>query len=42
MSYNLEILRRAQKELADLPTEVYLKICDVVQYLVEILDPQAV
>jgi len=26
MSYNLEILRRVQKELADLPKETYLKI----------------
>ena len=33
MSYNLEILRRAQKELADLPKEIYPKICDSVQDL---------
>ena len=33
MSYNLEILRRAQKELADLPKETYPKICDVVEGL---------
>jgi mRNA interferase RelE/StbE len=33
MSYNLEILRRAQKELADLPKDTYLKICDIVQEL---------
>ena len=33
MSYNLEILRRAQKELADLPQETYLKICEVLQNL---------
>jgi len=33
MSYNLEILRRAQKELADLPKETYPKICDAVQGL---------
>ncbi len=30
MSYNVEILRRAQKELADLPKEIYPKICDAV------------
>jgi mRNA interferase RelE/StbE len=33
MSYNLEILRRAQKELADLSKETYPKICDAVQCL---------
>jgi len=33
MNYNLEILRRAQKELADLPKETYPKICDAVQGL---------
>jgi mRNA interferase RelE/StbE len=33
MSYNLEILRRAQKELADLPKETFPKICDAVQGL---------
>ncbi len=33
MSYNVEILRRAQKELADLPKETYLKICESVQSL---------
>ncbi len=38
MSYNLEILRRAQKELADLPKETYPKICDVVQDLAK--DPR--
>jgi mRNA interferase RelE/StbE len=33
MSYNLEILRRAQKELVDLPKKNYLKICEAVQNL---------
>jgi mRNA interferase RelE/StbE len=33
MSYSLEILRRAQKELADLPQEIYTKICNTVQDL---------
>ena len=33
MSYNVKILRRAQKELADLPKETHLKICDAVQDL---------
>ncbi len=33
MNYNLEILRRAQKELADLPKETYLKICEAIQNL---------
>jgi mRNA interferase RelE/StbE len=33
MSYNLEILRLAQKELANLPKETYPKICDAVQDL---------
>ena len=38
MSYNLEILRRAQKELANLPEETYLKIYETVQNLAE--DPR--
>jgi mRNA interferase RelE/StbE len=33
MSYNLKILRRAQTELADLPKEIYPKICNSVQNL---------
>ena len=38
MSYNLEILRRAQKELANLPEETYLKIYETVKNLAE--DPR--
>lgn len=35
MSYRVSLLRRAQKELADLPEDVYIKVRDAVQALVD-------
>lgn len=35
MSYNVQILRRAQKELATLPQVVYLRVRDAIRDLAE-------
>jgi mRNA interferase RelE/StbE len=39
MNYRIEILRRAQKELADLPKEVYQRVCESIQSLAEDFRP---
>jgi len=38
MNYPIEILRSAQKELAALPKEIYLRVCEAIQSLAE--DPR--
>jgi len=38
LSYTVLILRRAQKELAQLPSEAYERVCDAIRALVQ--DPR--
>ena len=39
MTYAITILRRAQKELADLPREVYVRVRDAIRGLGEVPTP---